>query len=466
MKFEREVSSKQSVREDTLPHGYLPELGQDFYPGKVRDNHIYKDKRILVATDRISAFDRVLDRLIPQKGAILNAIAMWFFERCEDIIENHVIDWPDPNVIVAKEADPFPLEMVVRGYLTGSAWEDVKSGTFEKKYGFKIKKEMVEGKLAKNCKLTRPIVTPTTKAKEGHDLAVTEEGAKEVVGDVYDELREKSLRLFERGTELARDMGLILVDTKYEFGNFKGDLILIDEVHTPDSSRYWREEDYRAGPEPEELSKQFVRDIVIEKELTDKQVKETTDRYIRLYEKLCGVKWPNLQGPKSKLTMNQKELGYGPIRERIVKNLAQSGYIKGGFVQIIAGSKTDHWFVNQLTESLKERKIPYGAKVLSAHKNTGKLLSYLKQLNKSIEPVVAVTVAGNSDALSGVVAHHLNFPTIACPPHKDNIDYLINIHSGLQMPSLVPSMLVRKPANVSLACERILSLNNTAFRER
>ncbi len=437
---------------NTLAHGYLPELGEDFYPGKVRDNHIREGKRYLVATDRISAFDRVLPRLIPQKGAILNAIAMWFFERCEDIIENHVIDWPDPNVIVATQAKPYPLEMVVRGYLTGSAWEDVKSGRFESKYGFEIGKQLVEGKLEKNCQLKEPIVTPTTKAKEGHDLAVTEDKARELVGDIYETLREKTLKLFKRGQELAEERGLILVDTKYEFGAADEKVILIDEVHTPDSSRYWKKEDYQPGSKPEELSKQFVRDIVVEDELTDLQVKETTQRYIRLYEKLCGTKWTDLSDT--------------PVQERIVRNLAQKGYIKGGYVQIIAGSSSDDWFVSKLTDQMKKRDIPHGVTILSAHRDTKKLLSYLDQLNKSIEPLVVVTVAGKSDALSGVVAHHLNLPTIACPPHKDDTDYLINIHSSLQVPSSVPSMVIRKPANVSLACERILSLNNTPFRNR
>jgi len=448
------------MRSDVLAWGYLPELGP-LYPGKVRDNHVIRGKRVLVATDRISVFDRVLPQLIPQKGAILNAIAMWFFEKTEDIVPNHVIDWPDPNVLVARQCKAFPVEMVVRGYLTGSAWEDVQSGSFEKKYGFKITSEMIEGgKLQRNCKLKKPIVTPTTKAKEGHDLALSAEQARKLIGRVYDELVEKSLELYERGAELAAERGLILVDTKYEFGELDGEIILIDEVNTPDSSRYWYAREYKAGRDLEELSKQFVRDIIKKglqpsKPLTEADVAETTRRYIRLYEQLTGQKWV------AAALQAQYE---APIQQRIVNNLIKKGYIKGGFVQIMAGSEKDDWFVKELIEALRDRKIPHGHAVCSAHKNTRELLNLIDTLNKSIEPVVAITVAGGSDALSGVVAHNLKFPVIACPPHKDQLDYLINVHSVLQMPSQVPSMFVKRPENAVLAAERILSLNNPYFK--
>ncbi len=437
---------------DVLASGYLPELG-DLHQGKVRDNHIVGAKRVLVATDRISAFDRVLPQLIPQKGAVLNAIAMWFFEKTKDIVPNHVIDWPDPNVIVARQCKAFPIEMVVRGYLTGSAWEDIQSGKFEAKYGFKISSEMIEGgKLVKNCKLKEPIVTPTTKAHEGHDIALKAANARELIGDAYDELVERSLKLYEQGAQMAAERGLILVDTKYEFGALNGEIILIDEANTPDSSRYWYADEYKPDRDVEELSKQFVRDIVKKSELTESDVAETSRRYITLYERLTGQKW--VAGNEA------------PIQQRIVNNLIRKKYITGGFVQIIAGSEKDDFFVKELMGALKERKIPHGHVVCSAHKKTRELLSLIDTLNKSIEPVVAITVAGGSDALSGVVAHHLKFPVIACPPHKDQLDYLVNIHSILQMPSQIPSMLIRRPENAVLAAERILSLNNPYFARR
>lgn len=430
--------------ENVLGSGYLPELGGEFYQGKVRDNHIVGEKRILVATDRISAFDRVLPVLIPQKGAILNALAVWSFRKTKDIVQNHLLDWPDPNVIVARQAEPFPLEIVVRGYLTGSAWEDIDHGEFEDKYGFPITEEMVEGRLERNCKLKKPIVTPTTKSIAGHDLPLTAEKARELVGDIYDKLAEISRRLYERGVKIAEERGLILVDTKYEFGELEGEIILIDEVHTPDSSRYWLAEEYRPGGEMVELSKQFVREIVRESELTAEQVLETSRRYIELYERLTGEQW---------------EADELPIKQRMIHNLVKKNYIKGGFVQVIAGSKKDSWFVKELKGELEARGIPHGHAVYSAHKNTKELLGFIDLLNKSAEPLVAITVAGGSDVLSGVVAHRLRFPVIACPPYKDKVDYLVNIHSVLQVPSETPVLATTRPGNAAQAAERILKMH-------
>ncbi len=437
---------------DVLAHGYLPELGE-LIEGKVRDNHVSGDKRFLVATDRISVFDRVLPVLIPDKGAILNAIAMWWFEQTKEIVSNHVIDWPDPNVIVAKQAEVFPVEVVVRGYLTGSAWRDVESGEFERKYGFAITPSLVEGgKLVKNCKLKEPIVTPTTKAHAGHDEPLTHEQAQKLVGDVWDMLIDKALKLYEHGAQLAEERGLILVDTKYEFGQLNGEILLVDEVHTPDSSRYWLKDEYAPGQEMVELSKQFVRDLVqkASDELTAQDVEETHRRYVELYERITGESW---RSPSSEVS----------IQQRVVSNLVRKGYLAGGYVQILAGSAKDDAHVERLVAELETRKIPHGHRVLSAHKNTHELLAFLETLNKSIEPVVIITVAGGSDALSGVVAHHSKFPVIACPPYRDELDYLINVHSSLQMPSDVPALFCKRPGNAVLAAERILSVANPQF---
>jgi len=437
---------------NTLAHGYLPELGE-LVEGKVRDNHVFGDKRFLVATDRISVFDRVLPVLIPDKGAILNAVAMWWFRQTEEIVPNHVVDWPDPNVIVARQAEVFPVEVVVRGYLTGSAWRDVESGTFEQKYGFAITPAMVEGgKLVKNCRLKEPVVTPTTKAHTGHDEPLTPEGARALVGDAWDRLVEISLKLYERGVELAEERGLILVDTKYEFGRADGRILLVDEVHTPDSSRFWLQSDYEPGKDVLELSKQFVRDLVQKKsdELTAQDVQETRRRYAQLYERITGEPW---RPPSPEI----------PIAQRVVNNLVRKGYIKGGYVQILAGSTKDDLHVDKLKAELEARKIPYGHRVLSAHKRTRELLEFLETLNKSVEPVVLITVAGGSDALSGVVAHHSRFPVIACPPYKDELDYFVNVHSTLQMPSDVPALYCKRPGNAVLAAERVLRMASPAM---
>jgi len=441
------------MRFDTLGSGYLPELGR-LHAGKVRDSHVRGDERILVASDRVSAFDNVLSKLIPEKGAVLNAIAMWWFRQMEDVMPNHVIANPDPNVTIGRQAEVLPIEIVVRQYITGSAWKAVQSGAFEGMYGFEITPDMIEdGELQKNCKLTKPIFTPTTKAHDGHDEPLTADAARQLVGSDYDEIVQKAFELFERGSKLAEERGLILVDTKYEFGRLDGKLILVDEVHTPDSSRYWRSSDYAPGAEIEELSKQFVRDIVEKQELSDADVEETSRRYIALYEMITGESW---QSTSTEVTPQQ----------RVVNNLIQSGHIRGGFLQTIAGSEVDDWHIEKLQSEMDLKNIPYDHLVCSAHKKTHELLDFIDELNRSIEPVVIITVAGGSDALSGVIAHHAKWPVIACPPYKDEVSYSLNVHSTIQMPSLVPALYCKRPGNAIQAAERILTSNNPKFSQR
>jgi len=409
---------------DALAHGYLPELGE-LIEGKVRDNHIRGGRRFLVATDRISVFDRVLSVLIPDKGAILNGIAMWWFRQTEDIVPNHVVDWPDPNVIVARQADVFPVEVVVRGYLTGSAWRDIESGEFEKKHGFPITSRMVEaGKLMKNCKLKEPIVTPTTKARTGHDEPLTPEQAYALVGDVWDELACKAIELYMRGAKLAEERGLILVDTKYEFGSLDGEIILVDEVHTPDSSRYWLAEEHEPGREMVELSKQFVRDLVQKgsEDLTDQDIEETRRRYIALYEKLTGERWHS----PSRGT---------PIAQRVVSNLSRKGYILGGYVQIISASEEDERTI-KLKMELERLKIPHGV--------GGDEASELIELNKSIEPVVLIAL----DRQSLGAASRVRFPVISLAEGKG------------------PWPFCSTPRDAAEASERILEASNPLFARR
>ena len=441
------------MKSNVLGSGYIPELGS-LIAGKVRDSHIAGDKRILVSTDRVSAFDNVLNQLVPEKGAILNGIAMWWFEQMEDIMPNHVISNPDPNVMVAHQAEVLPIEIVVRGYITGSAWKAVQSGAFEKQYGFAITPDLIEGgELQKNCKLKQPIFTPTTKAHTGHDEPLTADQARELVGSEYDEVVSKAMALFERGTQLAAERGLILVDTKYEFGRLDGKLILVDEVHTPDSSRFWNTSDYQAGADIQELSKQFVRDNVVEGEISDEAVQETSQRYMGLYEQITGKAWVPTHGDVA-------------VQQRVVNNLIKAGMITGGFVHTVAGSEVDDWHIEKLNKEMDDKKIPYRHLVCSAHKKPEELLTFLHDLNRSIEPVVLITVAGGSDALSGVVGHHAAHPVIACPPYKDETSYAVNVHSTLQMPSLIPAMYVKRPGNAIMAAERILASNNPLFAGR
>jgi phosphoribosylaminoimidazole-succinocarboxamide synthase len=274
-----------------------------FYRGKVRDVYYFEDKIAVVATDRISAFDVVLPRAIPYKGQVLNQIASLNLKATSDVVPNWVLSTPDPNVTIGHRCEPFKVEMVIRGYLAGHAWREYKAGR-RTVCGVSLP----EG-LRENDKLPEPIITPTTKADEGHDEDISREEilAKGIVSEQdYLTLERYTRTLFARGTELAKERGLILVDTKYEFGKYDGQVYLIDEIHTPDSSRYFYSEGYaerqQKGEPQRQLSKEFVRQWLIENgfqgkegqrvpEMTDEVVKNISERYIELYEVFTGGKF-------------------------------------------------------------------------------------------------------------------------------------------------------------------------------
>ena len=272
-----------------------------YYKGKVRDVYTINNKLlVMIASDRISAFDVVLPRGIPYKGQVLNQIAEQFLNATADIVPNWLISSPHPNVSIGRMCKPFKVEMVVRGYLAGHASRTYLSGLREL-CGVKLPEGLKE-----NDKLPHPIITPTTKASEGHDEDISkEEIIKQniVSKENYEQLEKYTLALYARGQEIANKMGLILVDTKYEFGIFEGEIYLMDEIHTPDSSRYFYLEGYRErqekGEEQKQLSKEFVRRWLIENgfqgkqgqtipEMSDEWISEISNRYIELYEKVTG----------------------------------------------------------------------------------------------------------------------------------------------------------------------------------
>jgi len=279
----------------------LPGMEKRYTRGKVRDIYDLGDKRILIATDRQSAFD-VNVGLIPLKGQVLNRLSAWWFGQTEDVTRNHLVEVPDANVSVVENVEIFPVEVIVRAYITGStetsAWVNYERGVRDF-----CGNRLSEG-LVKNQRLPRPIVTPTTKAKHGHDEKTS---AREIVDsgwmskEEWDWLDATALALFDKGARLAAERGLILVDTKYEFGkNKRGERILADEVHTPDSSRYWIAESYEdrfnRGLEPESMDKEFLRLWLKERGITEKNVPaldkdvrvEVAEKYIAVYEKLTG----------------------------------------------------------------------------------------------------------------------------------------------------------------------------------
>lgn len=277
---------------------------KNVYHGKVRDVYnINDEKLVMVATDRISAFDVVLPEGIPFKGQILNQIASKFLDLTSDIVPNWKLSTPDPMVTVGTKCEPFPVEMIIRGYLTGSSWRSYKAGAREI-CGVKIPEGMKE-----HQKFPQPIITPTTKAAEGHDEDISKEEIIKrglISAEDYAQIEEITYKLFQRGTEVAAKRGLILVDTKYEFGKKDGKIILIDEIHTPDSSRYFYSEGYQErfskGEPQRQLSKEFVREWLMANgfqgkdgqkvpEMTPEIVNGISERYIELYEHITGEKF-------------------------------------------------------------------------------------------------------------------------------------------------------------------------------
>jgi phosphoribosylaminoimidazole-succinocarboxamide synthase len=293
-----------------------------FYKGKVRDIFTINDQfLVMIASDRISAFDVILPRPIPFKGQVLNQIAAYMLHATTDICSNWLLDVPAPNVSIGLKCDPFKIEMVVRGNLTGHAWRTYSSG-LRTLCGVL----MPEG-LHENDYFPHPIITPSTKANEGHDEDISKEEIikREIVSkDDYEILEHYALQLFAKGKELAAKRGLILVDTKYEFGKLDDAIVLIDEIHTPDSSRYFYadgfEERQSKGEKQKQLSKEFVREWLIENsfmgktgqhvpEMSDEWVATIRDRYIELYEKLIGEKF------------KPEELNEHETNERIISSL-------------------------------------------------------------------------------------------------------------------------------------------------
>lgn len=274
------------------------------YHGKVRDVYNIGDKLLaMVVTDRISAFDVILPKGIPFKGQVLNQIAAKFLDATRDIVPNWKVATPDPMVTIGKRCEPLKVEVIVRGYLTGSAWRDYKAGARE------ICGVSLPDGMRENERFAEPIITPTTKADEGHDQNISREEiiASGIVGkEDWEQVEAIALKLFARGTEIASKRGLILVDTKYEFGKLDGKIILIDEIHTPDSSRYFYSDGYQErferGEAQRQLSKEFVRQWLIDNgfmgqegqtvpEMDDAKVQEISDRYIELYEQITGERF-------------------------------------------------------------------------------------------------------------------------------------------------------------------------------
>lgn len=295
------MSSDMKIEKGLMATNFFVKDQTAFYRGKVRDVYTIKqDHLVMVACDRISAFDHVLPRAIPHKGEVLTQIAAYFLDATKDIVPNWKIAVPDPNVTIGIKCEAIPIEIVVRGYLCGHAWRVYKTGE-----RMICGVRMPDG-LKENDQFPQPIITPATKSQEGHDVDISLEGILEqniCSKAILDEMVAVALKLYQRGSEMAAKRGLILVDTKYEFGLHNGQLMLIDEVHTPDSSRFFYLDRYaelqKAGKPQKQLSKEFVREWLMENgfqglegqlvpAMTDEFVQSVTDRYTELYEAMTG----------------------------------------------------------------------------------------------------------------------------------------------------------------------------------
>jgi len=434
---------------------YTPQI-KKIHSGKVRESFRIDDKtRMIVVSDRVSSFDSVLNNLIPNKGAVLNAITNYWFEKTRDIVNNHLIKAVDPNISLVKEAQPIKVEMIVRGYLTGSMWRGYKNG---KRIFSGV--EAVDG-LVQNQKFPTPLLTPTT--KEEHDREITPEDlVKEgwTTKEIYDQMAEISLKLFELGTNELAEKGIILVDTKYEFGLIDGKVILIDEIHTPDSSRFWDKVAYDKDPaNVDSMDKEYIRQWLLNNKVDDRvpdmlpqEVIETASKkYIDIYERILGEKFIECE-----LELNT----------RMYNRLLNADLIKDGYVIIIMGSPADLEHCKKIKSHLEKYDIYVDMRVTSAHKNGERLPEITEVYNNSIEPGCVIAVAGRSNGLGGALAANLTIPLINCPPFKDKIDMMVNINSSLVMPSRTPASTVIDVSSAALAALRSLNLHRlkTIFR--
>ncbi|MGI4867006.1 MAG: phosphoribosylaminoimidazolesuccinocarboxamide synthase [Janthinobacterium lividum] len=435
----------------TLPHFATPQL-RLLHRGKVRDSYRIDDStRLIVVSDRLSAFDSVLDTAVPHKGAVLNGLANFWFEKTAHIIPNHVKAMIDANAMLVKEAQPIKVEMVVRNYITGSMLRGYQSGqrTFSG--------VPVPDGLTKHQQFPTPIVTPTT--KEESDREITPENLVSegwVSQELYDKMAEKALELFKVGSDLLASQGIILVDTKYEFGLLNGELILIDEIHTPDSSRFWSAADYAQNPEgAEQMDKEYVRQWLIANKvdgkypraLTPEVTQEATNRYLDIYQRVVG---------QPLATADETATG-GNVANRLVSNLVKAGLMKDAWVSIVVSSPADE------AQGQKIRSSFDGYEVFTElYENSEEIDQMTEVWNRSIEPGVIITVADLSHGLGDALTANVSVPVIACLSQQDTAEPAMN--SSASTPGSAPTLVVASPEYAAQAALR--TLNTPRLRER
>lgn len=424
-----------------------PQL-ERIHSGKVRESfRVDNQTRMIVATDRVSSFDMVLESLIPDKGRVLNLLSAYWFEATRNLVESHFIEAIDPNISLVREAKPLRVEMIVRGFLTGGMWRRYSKGQRE------FSGVHVEDGLARNHKFETPILTPTT--KEESDREITPEGIVAeglVERSTYQKMADISIELFEFGQRTLQEKGLVLVDTKYEFGLIGDGLVLIDEVHTPDSSRFWFVEDYEGNPDnPAQIDKEYIRQYLLANQkggaiptvLPDGVIDETAARYRKVYHMITG---------------DELREQTGGIELRVYGNLVKRGIIRDAYVAIIMGSPTDLQHCEKIKRVVESYDVFVDLRVVSAHKNGEDIPLVVADYCTSLEPGAVIAVAGLSNGLGGALAANLPIPVFSCPPFKDQLDMLVNVNSSLSMPSKVPAATVLRPESAAGVALRSLNL--------
>ena len=439
------------------------DTNREIISGKVRDRFDIDYNLItFYISDRLSSYDSHICN-IDGKGRLLNLINKWWMNRTQHIISNHLLH-VENNYMICKKCDVIPLEMIIRGYITGntrtSLWTNYNNGV--RNY---CGLDLPEG-LVKNQKLSYPLITPTTKGIKDELISREQILDRNIVSEKeLDYIYEKTMELYEYGNYMLSKCNLILVDTKYEFGRDKdGKIILIDEIHTCDSSRIWKNDTYsekfKNSDEPDKLDKDCIRDyiknnnidITQEFEIPLELKNRVFNSYREYYETISNNKF------EERVVQQVGYLGKENIDNRLIKNYFDNKH--KNMVVILSGSATDEWFIDKLRKLFYKNNILVREHVCSAHKQTKRVLDILDKYNKMDRNIIFITIAGRSNALSGVVACNTNYVVLGCPPLKDKSDYNVNIHSTLQMPSNTPVLTVLDVSNAVLCCKRIFDSYN------
>lgn len=441
-----------------------------FYKGKVRNVYTVGGVMVAETSSRISAFDHILPFDVENKGAVLNLISAHFMKATSDIVPNCLLATPTPETAIWLKTEPFKIEVIVRGYNTGSFYRNYYKEKKVLPWDYKL-----DFNLKKDEKFRQPLITPTTKADAGHDEDISVKNLIDkglATEEEWRYIKHVALKLFAKGQEMADTRGLILVDTKYEFGKGSdGTIYLIDEVHTPDSSRYWYKEGYKEalakGEDPKALSKEFVRQYLMDNGFTgeegqtmpkfsDEKKMEISDRYEELYEQIVGNKFTD-----------DLEAHLGNADAVITALVKIRPQIEGAIVSIVMGSKSDLSIMQKAAEVLTKAGIPFEVGIVSAHRTPDRLRTYANQaLNKGIKVIIAG--AGGAAHLPGMVAANTILPVIGVPVKSSNsmigLDSLLSIG---QMPAGVPvaTMAIDGAANAGLLALQIVALNDGRIKE-